>query len=55
MNFTIENDQYLIRPVKRSDKDEYMRVHQENSEITKAYDMEGFLDYFWEKGILGKI
>lgn len=54
MNIIIENDQYLIRSVTQTDKDAYMRVHQENSEMSKAYDEDNFRDYFWERGIMGE-
>ena len=52
MNIMMENALYLIRTVTDQDKDEYMRVHQENSDLSGAYDIEGFREYFWEHGIL---
>ena len=44
----INNSNYLVRSVTEADKDLYMRIQQENSEMANAYDEHSFRDYFWE-------
>ena len=46
---SIENDRFFIRPVTAADKDQFMRIQQENSEMGKAYEEEHFRESFWEK------
>ena len=50
----IENGKYLIRSVTATDKEPYMRIQQENSEMAKAYDENNFRDYFWENILKGE-
>ena len=50
MNVTIiEDDRLFIRPITAADSEEYMRIQQENSEISNAYNGESFRNSFWEK------
>ena len=39
----IENERFLIRPVTAADEDQFMRIHQENSEMKNAYKDEQFV------------
>ena len=39
----------MIRPVTAADEDQFMRIHQENSEMENAYKDEHFRKSFWEK------
>ena len=48
---SIESDRFFIRPVTAADKDQFMRIQQENSEMGKAYEEEHFRDSFWEKSL----
>lgn len=50
----IENDRFLIRPVAFSDKDQFMRIQQENSEMPNAYKEENFRKSFWEQCLAGE-
>lgn len=47
----IENERFLIRPVTAADEDQFMRIHQENSEMKNAYKDEHFRKSFWEKSL----
>ena len=47
----IENERFLIRPVTAADEDQFMRIHQENSEMENAYKDEHFRKSFWEKSL----
>lgn len=47
----IENKRFLIRPVTAADEDQFMRIHQENSEMKNAYKDEHFRKSFWEKSL----
>ena len=47
----IENERFLIRPVTAADEDQFMRIHQENSEMKNAYKDEHFRKRFWEKSL----
>ena len=49
----IENERFLIRPVVLSDKDQFMRIQQENSEMPNAYKEDTFRESFWEKCLEG--
>jgi len=47
----IENERFLIRPVTAADEDQFMRIHQENSEMKNAYKDEHFRKSFWERSL----
>lgn len=47
----IENERFLIRPVTAADEDQFMRIHQENSEMKNAYKDDHFRKSFWEKSL----
>ncbi|MCC8049317.1 MAG: hypothetical protein LIP10_01485 [Clostridiales bacterium] len=43
-----ENEQYALRFLQDSDKDDYMRTQIQNSNIPRAYEMDGFAEYVWK-------
>ena len=47
----IENEKYLIRPITESDKDDFMRIQQENSTFPAVYEEGNFRDVFWEESL----
>ena len=49
----IENDRLLIRPVVNDDKESFMRIQIENSDLAAAYKDEQFRNYFWETTLNG--
>ena len=49
----IENDRLLIRPVVDDDKESFMRIQVENSDLAAAYKDEQFRNYFWETTLNG--
>lgn len=50
----IENETYLIRPVIESDKETFMRIRKESSEMSLAYEEKSFYDFYWEKTLAGE-
>ena len=48
---TIENERFFIRPAAADDKEAFMHLQQENSELSEAYKDEAFREHYW-KGIL---
>ncbi|MCD7763973.1 MAG: GNAT family N-acetyltransferase [Lachnospiraceae bacterium] len=44
----VENEQYALRFLQDSDKDDFMRTQIQNSNIPRAYEMDGFAEYVWK-------
>ncbi len=43
-----ENEKYALRFLQDSDKDDFMRTQIQNSNISRAYEMDGFAEYVWK-------
>ncbi|MCD8369282.1 MAG: GNAT family N-acetyltransferase [Clostridiales bacterium] len=43
-----ENEDYILRFLQESDKDQYMETLIQNSEYPNMYKMDGFAEYTWQ-------
>jgi len=50
----IENETFMIRPIIESDKETFMRIRKESSEMSLAYEETAFYEYYWEKTLAGE-